>query len=279
MQIWVEAMKTTPRTQVFALVLIGLSLGASAACKKSSSATLAPASTAAGAAAAAEASQTGICRVTESDMCVVLKGKSRKDNVDQCDAFSGTFSTSGTCEKELRLGSCDIAKDKLTAVYYAGDKNDVHDSREHCEKKLRGKFSMEPVSALTAQFTPTALTNTLAGLSLNAPAQVKQEMAGSALNLVRYEGYFDLLLTKEKWDLKSETADAKDEKFVEMLTSTADLLVWKSKRASGEMGMSFATHVLVDKVDYTCKSGTDLDARELIDANIAACKTLAKAAK
>ena len=223
-----------------------------------------------------------VCQVPKSDMCLEFDDHSLLANQKSCSDFeSGNFQASGVCAKELRIGSCRVAKDKMNAIYFGGENNDIHDSQEHCEETLHGVFSGTPAKDVTATWAKTTLTGKLAGFTLLAPAQVTQEMHGDSLSVERYSGYYGIMVTKEKMVAAAVKKDAREGSeyfaFDSFVTDTATKLVWKVRATKGgDIGYKFSLAVTVGGTDITCESLTVFDNMELADANIESCTSLAK---
>ena len=223
-----------------------------------------------------------VCQVPKSDMCLEFDTHRIITNQKNCDDFeSGKFQASGVCAKELRIGSCRVAKDGMNAIYFGGDNNDIHDSQEHCEETLHGVFSGTPAKEVTATWVKTELTGKLSGFSMLMPAQSKQEAVGNGLSLERFTGYYGIIIEKGKMSVSEEKKDARDGseyfKFDSFVTDTATKIVWKVRAAKGgDVGYKFALQVSAGGTDFTCESLTVFDNMELADANMESCTSIAK---
>ena len=223
-----------------------------------------------------------VCQVPKSDMCFEFDDHSLISNQKVCDKFeSGNFQAAGVCAKELRIGSCRVASDKYAAIFFGGDNNDIHDSQDYCEQELHGVFTATSTKDVTSTWVKTDLTSKLAGFTLSAPAQAKQETHGDAVSIERYSGYYGIIMTKEKMSAAAEKKDAIEGseyfKFDSFVTDTPTKLVWKVRDAkSGDPGYKFAIAVSVGGTNITCESLTIFDNMELADANIQSCNSIAK---
>lgn len=223
-----------------------------------------------------------VCQVKDSDMCLEFDSHDTSKNTDNCNDFkSGNFQATGVCAKELRIGSCRVAKDSYTAIYFGGDNNDIHDSQEHCEETLHGVFSGTASKDIVSTWTTTDLNGKLSGYTMLMPAQSKIEAVGNGLSLERFTGYYGIIIEKGKMSVSEEKKDARDGSeyfhFDSFVTDTATKLVWKVRAAKGgDVGYKFALNVTAGGTDFTCESLTVFDNMELADANMQSCTSIAK---
>ena len=215
-------------------------------------------------------------------MCLELGSHDILTNTVLCHQFSsGVIQSGGVCSKQLRIGSCRIEADAVTAFYFGGDNTDVHDSREHCEGTLHGVFAPTPAKDILDTWAKTELHERFAGYTMLMPLGAKESPVAKAwLGLELYSGYFGILIAKEKMSVAEEKKDAvagsEYFKFDSFVTDTATKLVWKVKSAkSGNVGYKFALEVSAGGKAFTCESLTVFDDLELAEANMASCASIA----
>lgn len=227
------------------------------------------------------------CQVPFSDMCLEMGSHDILTNTEICHQFSsGEIQAGGTCAKDLRIGSCRIEQDSVTAIYYGGDNNDIHDSREHCEAKLHGVFTPTSTKEILAAWAKTELHERFPGYTMLMPPGVKEELVGAAwLALQSFTGYFGIMIAKSKMSVADEKKDAVAGSewftFDSFLTDTPTKLVWKVKTTKGgDVGFKFALEVTTagggGGQTFTCESLTVFDDMELAEANMASCTSLAR---
>lgn len=221
-----------------------------------------------------------VCQVSKDDMCLEFDDHSLLANQKSCDRFDGNFQSSGVCAKELRIGACRVAKDNMNAIYFGGDNNDIHDSQEHCEETLHGVFTSTPAKDVTATWVKTDLSFKMAGYTILAPAQTKQELHGDSVSIERISGYYGIMITKEKMSVTEVKKDAREGSeyfaFSAFVTDTPTKLVWKVRNTkNGDIGYKFSIAISAG-TDITCESLTVFDNMELADANIASCLSIAR---
>ncbi len=223
-----------------------------------------------------------VCVVPKSDMCLQFDRHEPEVNGPACHEFrGGILDESGTCAKERRLGSCRVAADHYDAFYFAGDNNDVLDSREHCQETLHGVFKNTPTEDIVATWGLGDLTDVLAGYRILMPPRASQERAGDSLALERFTGYYGIIIDRGKMSVEDEKADAQAGseyfQFESFVTDTPTRIVWKVRATKGgALGYKFAVNVTVGGKDFTCESLTVFDDEELLEANIQSCMSLRK---
>lgn len=222
------------------------------------------------------------CQVPTSDMCLELGSHDIVANTALCHLFSsGVIQAGGVCAKELRIGSCRIEQDAVTAIYFGGENNDIHDSREHCEAKLRGVFTATPTKDILATWARTELRERFPGLTMLMPVGAKESLVGDEwLALELFTGYFGVMIGKSKMSVSEEKKDALDGSeyfaFDSFVTETATKIVWRVKATKdGNVGYKFALEVLAGGKEFTCESLTVFDDLELAEANMASCASIA----
>lgn len=222
------------------------------------------------------------CQVPFSDMCLELGSHDILSNTALCHQFSsGVIQAGGVCSNALRIGSCRIEAGAVTAIYFAGDNNDIHDSREHCEEQLRGVFTATSTKDILATWVTTELHERFPGYTMLMPAEAKESVVGKAWSALElFTGYFGIMVAKQKMSVTDERKDALDGSqyftFDSFITDTATKLVWRVKATKdGNVGYKFAMEVTAGGKAFTCESLTVFDDLELAEANMASCASIA----